>query len=236
MSGGWLKNNAIKVAIVEDHSMFRNSLAALLNQKEGIQVIFDTENGIQMFRELKKHRPDIMFMDYRLPGKNGLTLTKEVLESYPDIKIVILSSYDSESLVLHAISEGACGYISKFEDISEIFNAIEKVHTKGYYFSEKVENYMIDNLKAQANAGTGPTFSPEIQISETEQQVMQLMSEEMTSKEIAAELNKSIRSIDNCKKNIMSKTGATNAIGIIMHGIRNGIIRVDPTEKKKPKD
>src|SRR5690606_7844424 len=169
--------------------------------------------------------------DYRLPGRDGLELIKELSERYPSLKVVMLSCYDSQVFILSAIAHGASGFISKFDDIKEIPGAIQKIHASGFYFNEKVMSYLVDQLKEKGSSYRD-IEQIEIQFSGIETKVIQLMSEEYTSKEIATKLNKSVRSIDSVKQGIMKKSGATNACGIVMFGVRNGLIPIDPISNK----
>jgi DNA-binding NarL/FixJ family response regulator len=146
-------------------------------------------------------------------------------KKYEGIKILMLSNYDDEEFVLTSLASGAVGYITKDEDADEIFKAIESTMNIGYYMNDRTSKHLIKNLM---NAGQiVPKFEAEKEeLTKDEKEVIRLMSKEYTTKEISELLHKGVRTIDGYKASIMKKTGARNACGVIMYGIKNGIIEV----------
>ncbi|MBD3637664.1 MAG: response regulator transcription factor [Crocinitomicaceae bacterium] len=216
----------VKIAIAEDQEMFRAGLAKVINSKKGLKVTIEAANGKDLINQARGNVPDIVFMDFQMPIMNGIEATRILTSKYPDIKILMLSNYEAEEFVLNSIANGAVGYITKEESAEEIFKAIESTCSTGYYLNDRTSKHLIGNLVSQGKIK--PRFEDEEeQLNEAEIEVIKLMSRELTTKEIADMLHKSARTIDGYKASIMTKTGVKNACGVIMYGVKNGIIKID---------
>jgi len=217
--------STIKVGIAEDQKIFRKGLVLLLNSFEGIRVINEAENGFELISQMADECPDVAILDYNMPLMGGIATTKEIRKKFPKVKIILLSMYDDEEFVENAIDNGANGYLSKDDDLSEIELAIKGVLTNNYYLNDRVSKVFINTLINQGKIS--PTFVKNGVVLTTEElKVLRLISKEMTTVQIAQELNKSPRTIEKQKTNMMAKVGAQNSIGLVMYGIKNKLIEL----------
>lgn len=214
----------IKVGIAEDQEIFRNALYHLLNKFDRVEVITQAENGKALLESKEVEILDIAILDYKMPIMGGIETSRELRKKYPDIKIIILSMFDDESFVEKAIENGANAYLSKDDDLEELEFALQGVLDNQYYFNDRVSKLFI---KSMINKGKiTPTFANKnVELHQTEIAILDLMSKEFTTQEIADHLFKSTRTIDKHRSEMMKKTNTRNAIGLIMYGVKHGILK-----------
>ncbi len=214
----------IKVGIAEDQEIFRKALTHLLGSFKGIEVISEAENGKILLDSREIDEIDIAILDYKMPIMGGIETSREIRKNHPNIKIIILSMFDDESFVEKAIENGANAYLSKDDDLEELEFAIQGVLDNQYYFNDRVSKLFI---KSMINKGKiTPTFSNnDVELSQTEVEILELMSKEFTTQEIADKLYRSTRTIDKHRTEMMKKTKTKNAIGLVMFGVKNGILK-----------
>lgn len=214
----------IKVGIAEDQEIFRKALTHLLSSFKGIEVITEAENGKTLLDSREIEEIDIAILDYKMPIMGGIETSREIRKNHPNIKIIILSMFDDESFVEKAIENGANAYLSKDDDLEELEFAIQGVLDNQYYFNDRVSKLFI---KSMINKGKiTPTFSNnDVELNQTEVEILELMSKEYTTQEIADKLYRSTRTIDKHRTEMMKKTKTKNAIGLVMYGVKNGILK-----------
>lgn len=214
---------AIKIAVAEDQSIFRNGLVKLVNDSMGFDVVVSVENGELLLQELAHAKVDVALVDFRMPKLNGIEATKIIRERFPDLKVLLLSMYDATEFVEMAIENGANGYLSKDDDASEIEKAILSVTETGYYMNDRTSKMFIAKMM---HAGkVKPKFLEQTEVfTEVEMQILQLICEEKTTQEIADKLFKSKRTIESARTLMMQKVGARNVVGLVMYAIQHKII------------
>jgi DNA-binding NarL/FixJ family response regulator len=214
----------INVGIAEDQEIFRSALSHLLNSFESISVIAMAENGKYLLEHELIDKVDIAIIDYKMPIMGGIETSKLLRARRPGIKIIILSMYDDESFVEKAIENGANAYLSKDDDLEELETAMHSVLDNEYYFNDRISKLFI---KSMINKGKiSPTFiSNELSFTQMEISILDLMSQELTTQEIADKLYRSTRTIDKHRSEMMKKTNTRNSIGLIMYGIKKGLIK-----------
>ena len=214
------------IGISEDHHIYRDGLIAMLNNKANYSVIIEAENGKELIEKSKLTPPDLVILDYLTPEMNGIQTTRKLKKTHPNTKILILSMYDSNEFIVKAIESGANGYLLKDDDPSEIIMAIESVMSIGYYLNDRTSKILINQLITSGDLKPKFTFN-DVEFSTTERQIIELLSREYSTAEIAKALHKSTRTIDGYRSGIMKKTGAKNVIGIVMYAIKNELITID---------
>jgi len=214
------------IGVSEDHAIYRGGLISMLNNQENYSVIIEAENGRELIEKTKGNIPDVVILDYLTPEMNGIQTTKKLRRLCPNTKILILSMYDSNEFIVKAIECGANGYLLKDDDPSEIKLAIESVLSTGYYLNDRTSKILINQLIN--NGVVKPKFeTSEIEFTNTEIQIIELLSKEYSTAEIAHFLLRSNRTIDGYRKEIMKKIGAKNVVGIVMYAIKNDLISID---------
>jgi two-component system, NarL family, response regulator NreC len=210
----------ITVAIAEDQAIYREGLVNLVNSFDNIRVLFSEENGRLLFDKLKNESPDLVLLDFRMPELGGIPTTQLIREHYPNIRVLILSMYADHEFVESAIANGANGYLSKDDHPSEIEKAILSTMEMGYYMNDRTSKMLLTKMM---NAGSlNPVFrTNNIHFSQLEMQVIQLICEEYTTQEIADQLNRSRRTIEGLRTEIMQKIGCRNVVGVVLYAVKN---------------
>ncbi|MEN9883479.1 MAG: hypothetical protein RLZZ420_696 [Bacteroidota bacterium] len=211
----------IRVGIADDHKIFRKGVILSLRPYTNISFIFEAENGDDLLEKLQAEQPDIVLLDLRMPGKDGIETTKEISKRFPDIRILILTMYEDERFVSHLMENGANGYLLKNADPSEIKKAIMEVMVRGYYLNNFVNRVL---LKKSAKNKTIPSLNTEINISEKEKEVIRLLCLEFTASEIAQKMEISARTVESVKDRLMERFGLKNTAGLVFYAVKNNLI------------
>lgn len=214
--------NQIKVAIADDHQIFRKGVILSLRSYTNIRFVLEAENGDELLAGLAEAEPDVILMDLRMPGKDGIETTKAVNKLYPNIHVLVLTMYEDERFVTHLMENGANGYLLKSSDPSEIKKAIFEVFSKGYYLNNFVNRILLK--KSHNKVKAIPTLNSEIQISDKEKQVIRLLCMEYTAQEIAKEMEISARTVEAIKDRLMERFGVKNSVGLVFFAMKNSLI------------
>ena len=214
--------NTITVGIADDHKIFRKGVILSLRQYTNISFVFEAENGEELLKELETTQPDVVLMDLRMPGKDGIETTKEVSKKFPDVKVLILTMFEDERFVSHLMENGANGYLLKNADPAEIKKAIMEVMARGYYLNNFVNRVL---LKKSANKTKAiPSLNSEIVMSDKEKEVVRLLCMEYTAAEIAQKMEISPRTVESIKDRLMERFGLKNTAGLVFFAVKNNLI------------
>jgi DNA-binding NarL/FixJ family response regulator len=211
----------ITVGIADDHKIFRKGVILSLRPYTNISFIFEAENGEDLLEKLQGEQPDIVLLDLRMPGKDGIETTKEISKRFPHIRILILTMYEDERFVSHLMENGANGYLLKNADPAEIKKAIMEVMARGYYLNNFVNRVL---LKKSAKNKAIPSLNTEINISEKEKEVIRLLCLEFTASEIAQKMEISARTVESVKDRLMERFGLKNTAGLVFYAVKNNLI------------
>jgi DNA-binding NarL/FixJ family response regulator len=187
----------LRVLIIDDHRMFNDGLAAMLAQEPGIEVVAQVYDSREAREKVSKLDPHVILMDFNMPHLNGIELTKLLLAERPDLKILMVSMYNDESVIDSFKNSGARGYVFKTTSVKELARAAQKVHAGEYYFRETGEK------STHAN----DQFLKKLKLSTRELEVIQLIKAGLTTKQIALALNISYYTVETHRKNIKLKAG-----------------------------
>ena len=205
----------ILIAIVDDHTLFRNGVAGLLKELNEVQVVFEAENGIAMQHGLKKNPlPHVILMDINMPLLNGYESTQWLTENYPDIHVLALSMYEDDDAVIKMIKAGARGYVLKQSKPRELLEAIKSLVEKGVYFNELVSGKLLRTVTTKKQ-------HPLLTAKEIE--FLRHACSEKTYKEIADLMFVSPRTIDNYREALFSKLELKSRTGLVLYAIKEGI-------------
>lgn len=213
----------IKVAIADDHQIFRKGVILSLRQYTNIKFVFEAENGEDLVQKVTHNEsPDVILMDLKMPVKDGIETTKYLNKHFPAIKVIILTMYEDERFVGHLMDSGANGYLLKSTDPSEIKKAINDVMRTGFYLNNFVNKVLIK--KNYAKQKFNPNLNSEVVISEREKEVLTLVCMEFTAQEIAQKMEISARTVEAIKDRLMERFGVKNSVGLVFYAMKNSII------------
>ena len=212
----------IKVAIADDHLIFRKGVILSLKAYTNIQFIFEAENGQELIDGIEKEQPDIVLLDLRMPVKDGIETTKYLNKNYPNIRILILTMFEDERFVGHLMESGANGYLLKSTEPTEIKQALHDVMKNGFYLNNFVNRVLIK--KNYAKQKFNPNLKSEIVISDKEKEVLSLVCMEFTAQEIAQKMDISPRTVEAIKDRLMERFGVKNSVGLVFFAMKNSLI------------
>ena len=212
-------SESIKLIIADDHPIFRDGLNVVLKRHDFISKITQASDGSEVIRLLESELYDVVLMDIKMVPMNGVQATEIIRSRFPDVKIIALSMFGEERYINEMISKGASGYLLKNSDKTEIIQAIKNVIKGRTYFSKEVADFIVDRV-VELKSGNSEAFKYS---DERLTEVIFLISHEKTSKEIAALMNLSVRTIDECRIEVMKKTNSKSAIGVLKYAMQHGI-------------
>jgi DNA-binding NarL/FixJ family response regulator len=218
-------NKLRQVAIVDDHTMFRKGLAALINLFPLHKVLFDAGGGEECIQLLRGGpTPDIILMDIAMPGMDGYATTSWIRDNLPDVRVLALSTMDAETAIIRMIRSGARGYVLKDADPDELRKAFDEVLSLGYYYNDHVSRKIVQSVHLLA----GDKKITEVQgkLSDRETQFLQLICSEKTYAAIAAEIFVSERTVDGYRDALFKKLNISSRVGLVLYALRNGIARL----------
>ena len=214
-------NPYTRICLADDHTIFRKALKEVISNKEGIQVIFDAENGEELIRKLQDHQADIVLLDLFMPVISGKEAIAYIKEHYPAIKIIVISACQDLAIINSVLEMGLHAYLSKTADVSELWEALEQVKINKLY-----ENKLLkQTLYWQAHQRlTQNDVYKQIKYNATHQKLFELLWQEKSTQEIAHELYMSVSSIEKLKQQLKEKIGAKSTIGLIKYALTKNII------------
>jgi DNA-binding NarL/FixJ family response regulator len=214
--------NVIKVAIADDHKIFRKGVILSLRPYTNIKFVLEAEHGDDLLAGLAEAAPDVVLMDLRMPQKDGIETTKIISKQFPDMFVLVLSMYEDERFVSHLMENGANGYLLKNAEPQEIRKAIMDVYEKGYYLNNFVNRILIK--KAHSKQKTLPSLNSEITISDKEREVLRFICMEFTAQEIAQKMDISPRTVEAIKDRLMERFGSKNTAGLVFFAVKNNLV------------
>lgn len=218
-------NNVLNIGIAEDHQVMIDGLTALLEEFEDLKVTIKAKNGVDLLEQLEAHQPDVILMDINMPEMDGIEASSKVKEKYPDIAIIILSMFDHVKLIKECLKAGVDGYLLKETGIDELKEAIVNVSKGETHFSKPVADKILQrkNKEKPRKSNIRPADLP-ITLTPREIEVLQLICEEYTSNEIAAELYISVNTIETHRRHLLNKTKSKNVIGLYRYAAQHNLL------------
>ncbi len=217
-------SNPIKVIIADDHVLYRAGVKTALGAKKDILVIGEADNGMHLLHLVKTIPPDIILLDIQMPIMDGIAALPEIKKICPHTKIIMLTMMDEHSMITRLMELGANSYLSKTSDSETIYEAIKTCVEQEYYFNALTNKALLTNLKQKNNPQPLQALSQEVQLNEKETNILRLMCEEKSTKEIADIVELSPRTVEAIRDKLKVKTGAKSTAGLIMYAVKHKII------------
>lgn len=214
----------IRVLIVDDHKIMRDGIKAILKPALDLDVVGETDSGVDAVQLVRKLRPDVVMMDIDLQGMSGIEATLEMLRHNPDTRVMMLSMYDDEHSVISAVKAGARGFVLKRASDGDLLQALRTVAQGGSYLSPRVSDRLLDRIQ-KGTVDESTQSAPLASLSPREIQVLRLVAEGKTSKEIAVMLDLSVQTIRSYRKAMMKKLNVNNIAGLTQLALATGLTR-----------
>jgi len=212
----------IKVAIADDHKIFRKGVILSMRPYTEFEFIMEAENGEDLLAKIPDFMPDVILCDLKMPVKDGIDTTKQITKDFPKIRVIILTMYEDERFVGHLMDCGAAGYLLKSTDPEEIKKAINEVMRTGFYLNPFVNKVLIK--KNYSKQKYLPSLTKEIVITDREKEVLTLVCMEFTATEIAQKMDISSRTVEAIKDRLMERFGVKNSVGLVFYAMKNSLI------------
>jgi DNA-binding NarL/FixJ family response regulator len=211
----------IKVAIADDHALFRTGVKTSLSGHKDIQMIAEAENGMQLLNLLKHIKPDVILLDIHMPIMDGYTALPEIKKLYPDMKVIMLSMNNDPSIITRMMEIGANSYLTKESDSETIYHAIRTCFEQEFFFNDLTNKALLNGLRMKKPAEAS---MPEVNLNEKEVTILKLMCEEKSTKEIADIVDLSPRTVEAIRDKLKTKTGVKSMAGLVMYAVKAGIV------------
>jgi DNA-binding NarL/FixJ family response regulator len=212
----------IKVAIADDHKIFRKGVILSLRSYSDLKFVMEADNGQELLDKIPETMPDVVLCDLKMPVKDGIDATKLITKNYPNIRVIILTMYEDERFVGHLMDCGAAGYLLKSTEPTEIRKAIMDVMRTGFFLSPFVNKVLIK--KNYSKQKFNPNLTTETVLSDREKEVLTLVCMEFTAAEIAAKMEISSRTVEAIKDRLMERFGVKNSVGLVFYAMKNSLI------------
>ncbi len=211
----------IKVLIADDHALVREGIRRILESAEDMEVVGEAADGLEAIKKVQQLAPEVVLMDIAMPGLGGLEATTEIHKISPESKVLILTQYDNKEYLRRFFKAGASGYILKKAAGTDLLSAIRAVHRGGTFLDPSLANIVLEDYLKQ------PEEAEYEKLSDREKEVLKLIAEGYTSKQIADLLTISVKTVMAHRTNIMEKLGIRNRSELIRYAISKGLIAVD---------
>lgn len=212
----------IQLGIVEDHSIVRAGLVSMLKEYERIKILFDVSNGLELLDKLKTNKPDIILLDIEMPRMDGRVALEKIKKNYPKLKVIIITAFSEHAHIVEFIKMGVNSFLPKDCKIDELTEAIYSVQETGTYFDRHVSNVIAKELAEPSHTHSVEDAS----LSKQEIEIIKLICENKTSKEIAAIQSLSLKTIEFHRSKILRKTSSKNVAALVKYALHNKIIKL----------
>jgi two-component system response regulator NreC len=215
---------SIKIILADDHKILREGLKSMIMKEPGMEVVAEAENGEKAVRLADKFSPDVIIMDISMPDLNGIEATNQILAKNPDIKVIALSIYSDKRFVSNMLKAGAKGYLLKGCAFEELLKAIQTVQTCRIYLSPAIDEIVVNEYIHQIKTPQG-SILPEL--TSREREIVQLITEGHSTKQIASHLNLSVKTIETHRHQAMDKLNLHSVAALTKFAIREGLTSLD---------
>ncbi|MEP7238968.1 MAG: response regulator transcription factor [Ferruginibacter sp.] len=214
----------IKVIIADDHVLYRAGVKTALSSKKDIKIVAEADNGMHLLNMLRIIPVDVILLDIQMPIMDGITVLPEIKKLYPNVRIIMLTMMDDNSMITKLMEIGANSYLTKTSDSEIIYEAIKTCFEQEYYFNSLTNKALLTNLKQRNDITPQRLIQQEANLNEKEILILKLMCEEKSTKEIADLVELSPRTVEAIRDKLKVKTGAKSTAGLIMYAVKNNIL------------
>jgi DNA-binding NarL/FixJ family response regulator len=226
----------LRILIADDHEVVRRGLSALLQAQEGWEICGEASDGREAVEKAKLLKPDFVILDIGMPNLNGLAATRQLTQHDPNFKIIVLTITDSDHVIREALDAGARGFVLKSDAVRDLVSAIDALQRGQMFFTPRVNDLVLAGFLEKGTVsprGAPPKFPS---LTPREREVIQLLAEGKSSKEVASVLNLSTKTAETHRSNIMRKLGFHSIRDLVLYAVKNNIIQVQMPPEERPGD
>jgi len=213
----------VRVLLADDHKLVRAGFRAMLDSLGDVEIVGETGDGREALELIRQHRPDVALLDITMPSLTGLEVAARVANEMQNVRIIILSMHTTEDYIARAVRAGVSGYLLKNADPVELELALRAAVNGQMYMSPTVSKQLVDDYLRRM----GPDAGPEEQLTARQREILQLIAEGKSTKDIAVTLDLSIKTVETHRKDLMDRLGIHDVAGLVRYAIRAGIIKAD---------
>lgn len=217
-------NKQVNIVLADDHKLFRDGLKTILEKDSTMSIVGEANDGLETISIANQLKPDIVIMDISMPKLNGVEATRRIISENPQIKILVLSMHSDQRFVLETLKAGASGYLLKDSSSLELNGAIKSVMNDKIYLSSQISKNVIEDYVRIARQKESSVYSL---LSAREREVLQQLAEGKNNREVAEQLNISVKTVESHRKNIMEKLNLFSIAELTKYAIREGITPLD---------
>jgi len=217
--------SALRVLLADDHTLVRAGMRALLSELPGVEVVAETGDGREALRLARETKADIALLDISMPGLNGLEVARRIVHDHPTTRVIMLSMHGDDESVRRALTAGASGYLLKNSDRSELDLALRAVARGDTWLSPSLTKRVV---AAFTQGGAMPGDGPLALLTPRQREVLQLVAEGHSNKEIASRLNVALKTVETHRTELMERLGIHGVAGLVRYAIQVGLVRPEP--------
>jgi len=214
----------IRILLADDHTLFRQGVKNLLNTEPDLEIVGEVSNGGEAMEKAAEVRPDVVLMDIGMPGFSSFEATRQIKKNRPECKVLFLTMYDDEDYLVEGMEVGGSGYVLKDSAAAQLLGAIRDVHHGGSYLSPRMLAQLVDDFRSRIKTSSRtPRFAT---LTPREKEVLKILAEGKSVKEIAGDLNLSVKTVEAHKFNLMRKLDIHNKAQLVQYAIQKKIIKI----------
>jgi two-component system response regulator NreC len=214
----------IRIFLTDDHTLFRQGIKILIGSEPDMEIVGEASNAVDAIAQAAEVKPDILLMDIGMPGVSSFEATRQIRKNRPETRVLFLTMYDDEDYLVECMESGAAGYVLKDSPAAQLLGAIRELHAGGSYLSPRMLSQLVDDFRSRVKSSQRlPRFAT---LTQREREVLKLLAEGNSVKEIACTFNLSVKTVDAHKFNLMRKLDIHNKAQLVQYAVQKKVIKI----------